>query len=311
MSNMVKCKRCGEEMAKGAKVCPSCGEKNSFPFFKKWWFWLIVVIVVLAIIGSLSEDEDNHDGKVKVPITSSSASGKNYEDIVTQFEKAGFENITTKEITDLITGWVNKDGEVESVSIDGDTDYDSNDWFEKDAKVVISYHTFAEEETTRKESEKEKKSNDKKEETTTTAKATEKVTEKQTETTTIAETTTVVETTAAPSSAYDTLDKTTQNAYRAGIDYLNVLNFSRQGLIDQLSSEYGSGYTLEQAQNAVAAIEADGKVDWRQEAVDSANGYLEFMPFSRSELIDQLTSEYGEKFTQEEAEYAVNQVGLQ
>ena len=34
------------------------------------------------------------------------------------------------------------------------------------------------------------------------------------------------------------------------------------------------------------------------------------MPFSRTELIDQLSSEYGEQFTIEQATYAVDTIGL-
>ncbi len=40
-----------------------------------------------------------------------------------------------------------------------------------------------------------------------------------------------------------------------------------------------------------------------------ANKLMEFSSFSRDELIDQLSSEYGSQFTREQAEYAVEQVG--
>ena len=33
MSKMIKCKHCGQEIAKSAKVCPSCGGKNKKPFY--------------------------------------------------------------------------------------------------------------------------------------------------------------------------------------------------------------------------------------------------------------------------------------
>jgi hypothetical protein len=50
--------------------------------------------------------------------------------------------------------------------------------------------------------------------------------------------------------------------------------------------------------------------DWNAEAVESAESYLEFAAFSRQGLIDQLTSEFGEQFTVEQATYAATQVGL-
>lgn len=50
--------------------------------------------------------------------------------------------------------------------------------------------------------------------------------------------------------------------------------------------------------------------DWNAEAVECAKNYLEMTSFSRQGLIDQLSSEYGDKFTVEQATYAADQVGL-
>ena len=46
----------------------------------------------------------------------------------------------------------------------------------------------------------------------------------------------------------------------------------------------------------------------KEEAVEAAQSYLDAMSFSRQELKQQLTSEYGSGFTEEEAEYALDQV---
>lgn len=101
-----------------------------------------------------------------------------------------------------------------------------------------------------------------------------------------------------------------QNAYRSATSYLDMTGFSRAGLVGQLTSEYGDGYTPEDADFAVARIESEGGVDWNAEAAQSAQSYLEMTGFSRQGLIDQLTSQYGDKYTPEQAEYAVNSVGL-
>lgn len=45
-----------------------------------------------------------------------------------------------------------------------------------------------------------------------------------------------------------------QEAVRAGEEYLDYSSFSRQGLIDQLSSAYGSQFTLDEATYAVNQI---------------------------------------------------------
>lgn len=97
-----------------------------------------------------------------------------------------------------------------------------------------------------------------------------------------------------------------ENALGSAEDYLEYSAFSRQGLIDQLSSEYGSGYKTDEATWAVDQL----KADWKKQAVRSAKDYLEYSSFSRQGLIDQLSSEYGAQFTVEEATHAVNKIGL-
>jgi hypothetical protein len=49
MSNLVECKSCGKEVAKGAKVCPHCGKKLKMGLFLK----LVIGIVGLSILGTI------------------------------------------------------------------------------------------------------------------------------------------------------------------------------------------------------------------------------------------------------------------
>jgi len=100
------------------------------------------------------------------------------------------------------------------------------------------------------------------------------------------------------------------SAVRSAESYLKFKGFSRAGLSEQLTSEYGEGFAAEDAEFAIAYIEAAGKVDWNEQAVKSAKSYLDFKGFSRDGLFDQLTSEYGEKFTADQANYALSAVGL-
>lgn len=88
--------------------------------------------------------------------------------------------------------------------------------------------------------------------------------------------------------------------------YLATAAFSKAGLLDQLSSEYGSQFEKADARWAVNHLD----VDWNEQAVRAGQQYLDTMPFSRAALIDQLTSEYGSQFTRAQAVYAVNQLGL-
>ena len=49
-------------------------------------------------------------------------------------------------------------------------------------------------------------------------------------------------------------------------------------------------------------------MDWKEEAKEAAGVYLEMSDFSGKEMKEQLT--LGENFTQEEAQYAVDALGL-
>jgi hypothetical protein len=81
--------------------------------------------------------------------------------------------------------------------------------------------------------------------------------------------------------------------------------FSEQGLIQQLTATAGEGFTEAQAEYAIDNLHPD----WDAQAVVAAQGYLgDGEGFSRSSLIQQLTSSYGDGFTEAQAEYAVNKV---
>ena len=72
---------------------------------------------------------------------------------------------------------------------------------------------------------------------------------------------------------------------------------SKQGIYNQLTSEYGEGFTPEEAQYAIDHLQADYKAN----ALEKAKSYQENMHMSKKNIYDQLVSEYGEKFTAEEA----------
>ncbi len=90
-------------------------------------------------------DSESHEGEAKTPSGSSAQKGRDYQDVVKDFESKGFINIQTEPLYDLVIGWLTKDGEVEEVSVDGDKDYSPDKWYQNDVEVVITYHTFPEE----------------------------------------------------------------------------------------------------------------------------------------------------------------------
>lgn len=83
--------------------------------------------------------------------------------------------------------------------------------------------------------------------------------------------------------------------------------FSRQGLIDQLDSSFGNSFSVADATWGVDHSDAN----WNDQAVDCAKAYMsDGQGFSRQGLVQQMTSAYGNKFTEAQAEYAANAVGL-
>ena len=82
--------------------------------------------------------------------------------------------------------------------------------------------------------------------------------------------------------------------------------FSRLGLIQQLSSKYGDGYSVADATFAVDSL----KVDWNAQAALSAKNYIKMSPFSCSGLIEQLSSSAGEQFTAAQAQYGAHAAGV-
>jgi len=96
-----------------------------------------------------------------------------------------------------------------------------------------------------------------------------------------------------------------QNAQDSATSYLDFTGFSRLGLIEQLSSQYGDGYALADATWAVDSL----GVNWNEQAVRSAKSYLDFTSFSRQGLIEQLSSAYGDQYTVAQATYAADKVG--
>lgn len=109
-----------------------------------------------------------------------------------------------------------------------------------------------------------------------------------------------VETPAVEPAPESNLTPSQQNAVRSAESYLELMGFSRQGLIDQLEFEQ---YSTSDATFAVDSL----TVDWNAEAAESAASYLETMAFSCGSLIDQLEFE---NFTPEQAAFGAGQTGI-
>lgn len=97
-----------------------------------------------------------------------------------------------------------------------------------------------------------------------------------------------------------------RNAARSAESYLQFSGFSRQGLIGQLSSEFGDKFSVGDATAAVDSL----SIDWNTQAARSAASYLKMSGFSCQGLIDQLSSQHGDKYTVTQATYGATQAGI-
>jgi hypothetical protein len=109
----------------------------------------------------------------------------------------------------------------------------------------------------------------------------------------------------APPVTTPALTNQQKNAVAAAKQYLQTQAFSQQGLIDQLDSSAGDGYSVNDATVAVDSL----TVNWNTEAVQAAKAYLQTQPFSCTDLINQLDSSAGDQFTVAQATYGAQQAG--
>ena len=68
--------------------------------------------------------------------------GEQYREIVSELESNGFTNIHLLRGNDLVTGWVNKEGTIDSITVNGRTEFTKSDSFYCDTPIVIVVHTF-------------------------------------------------------------------------------------------------------------------------------------------------------------------------
>ena len=96
---------------------------------------LMLVCILTACGGGTAE-------KVETPSGMNMQRGRNYKEVIEDFEDKGFTNIRTEPIEDLLFSWRFKNGEVEEISVGGDKNYDPGVKVPPDTEVVIRYHTY-------------------------------------------------------------------------------------------------------------------------------------------------------------------------
>lgn len=95
---------------------------------------------ILGIILLAQEDlgEFFHRNDIQIQTSAKRYRGQNYETVVAELEGLGFENIEVKAVP---ASWFNVDNNIERISINGNTDFEKDTYFPKDAIILITYYS--------------------------------------------------------------------------------------------------------------------------------------------------------------------------
>lgn len=118
----------------------SAASKDSRAFKQVMILWGVLLLIPIAISFGLFLNKfiAQSEGKLNAGYYKDLI-GQSYETVVAHFEAAGFTDIELIDLDDSgIAFWNN--GKVEMISVGGNTDFETIDWFSPDTKVVISYH---------------------------------------------------------------------------------------------------------------------------------------------------------------------------
>ena len=83
-----------------------------------------------------------HPNQLRVPNSSKNYIGKQYVDVINEFQKAGFTHIEQEEQRKSKKGLLSKNGNVASVSVNGQTQFIKDEWFDEKSIIKIIYHTY-------------------------------------------------------------------------------------------------------------------------------------------------------------------------
>lgn len=130
---------------------------------KKQNNWLkyvvLMVTVLLAVLNVMSYSFENKSEynktdnnilkkevkvtTIQIPVGKDECVGKKYSEIESVLSESGFTNISMEAIEDLKASESDKVGQVDNISVDGNSDFEKNQMYQSDAKIKINYHAYA------------------------------------------------------------------------------------------------------------------------------------------------------------------------
>ncbi len=107
-------------------------------------FFLIFCFGLLFYIDYSQKLEHQRNNEIQISVSFDDLKSESVENAIKILDGSGFENININNKEDLIIGWFSKEGEIDSISINGNKAFSKGDWFPANAVVVITYHGFPE-----------------------------------------------------------------------------------------------------------------------------------------------------------------------
>lgn len=104
-------------------------------------FWCLC-IGILFYLGYSDKQEHQKNNEIQVSASSQDLKEESIENAREILKSCGFQNIKATNKEDLVVGFFSKEGEVESITINGNKNFSKGDWFPADAIIVITYHGF-------------------------------------------------------------------------------------------------------------------------------------------------------------------------
>lgn len=103
---------------------------------------IVLIFMIMLMVACGGKEESDISEKIQVPNTLDAYIGKDYNIAYNDFVEAGFSNIETKEIKDIDAESEIEEGCLESIAIDGVSDFTKDTVCVKESEVIITYHTL-------------------------------------------------------------------------------------------------------------------------------------------------------------------------
>lgn len=112
--------------------------------FEAYEWYPVNAKIVIEYYEPESEEEvaAAHPGQLRAPDSARRYLGKQYFEVMTAFQNAGFENITIEEYRKEKKGWMERDYTTAKISINGQTQFGKGEWFDQYAEIHIVYYVF-------------------------------------------------------------------------------------------------------------------------------------------------------------------------